>query len=257
VNGLKKNLAYIADHDHIDELIAIPTIGKSIANVIIEYVNTGSSQFLNRINGQHHVENVFDEIPGIGPHLSHLISSRLNIKTLDQLQKAFEDGRLAKIPGIGPKRLSLVEMVLNNLLLNRDDRDAKIIPIDTPQVDVILAPEVSVILRLDYLYRNKAEIGELHKLKPRKFNPNQRAWLPIYHKELNGWHFTCLYSNTARAHKMKMTKDWVVISYEKDGIEGQCTIVTEIQGELNGQRVIRGREEECLKFYKSKLVKEF
>jgi hypothetical protein len=60
---------------------------------------------------------------------------------------------------------------------------------------------------------------------------------------------TVLFSNTARAHELGKTHDWVVIYYQKDGPEAQCTVVTETRGPLKGKRVIRGRERECRQFY--------
>jgi putative hydrolase len=59
-----------------------------------------------------------------------------------------------------------------------------------------------------------------------------------------------LYSNTARAHQLKQTKDWVVIYfYDKEHHEGQHTVVTETRGTLIGKRVVRGRESECRDHY--------
>ena len=69
------------------------------------------------------------------------------------------------------------------------------------------------------------------------------------HSEQNGWHFTSLFSNTARAHDLGKTNDWVVLFYEKGEVEGQATVVTETQGPLKGKRVVRGREKECEAFY--------
>ena len=65
------------------------------------------------------------------------------------------------------------------------------------------------------------------------------------HREKNGWSFTAHYSNTARAHALGATRDWGVISFERDGHEDQCTVVTERSGLLAGQRVVRGREAAC------------
>jgi hypothetical protein len=42
-----------------------------------------------------------------------------------------------------------------------------------------------------------------------------------------------------------MTRDWVVLYCERDGHEGQYTVVSERRGPLAGQRVVRGREGEC------------
>jgi hypothetical protein len=54
-------------------------------------------------------------------------------------------------------------------------------------------------------------------------------------------------AGTAQAHKLARTSDWVVIFFSHDTApEGQCTIVTETHGSARGQRVVRGRETECL-----------
>jgi hypothetical protein len=53
-----------------------------------------------------------------------------------------------------------------------------------------------------------------------------------------------MFSNTDRAHELGRVRDWVVIYYERDGHEGQCTVVTEFRGAMTGKRVVRGREDE-------------
>ena len=50
-------------------------------------------------------------------------------------------------------------------------------------------------------------------------------------------HYTVLFSNTARAHDLGKTQDWVVIYYDQDGHENQCTVVTEHHGPSRGQRL--------------------
>ena len=75
--------------------------------------------------------------------------------------------------------------------------------------------------------------------------PTREAWLPILHSERDGWQITALFSNTARAHELGRTHDWVVLFYERNGDSGQCTVVTETHGPLAGRRVVRGRELEC------------
>ena len=100
---------------------------------------------------------------------------------------------------------------------------------------------------MDREYRKRAAAGELAKIAPKRFNPEGTAWLPILHTDRDRWHFTALFSNTARAHELGRTDDWVVIYYYDDEHrEGQNTVVTETRGALKGQRVVRGRESEIL-----------
>jgi putative hydrolase len=50
-----------------------------------------------------------------------------------------------------------------------------------------------------------AEADTLPKIAPQRFNPEGLAWLPVPHINKAAWHFTALYSNTARAHALERT----------------------------------------------------
>jgi putative hydrolase len=103
---------------------------------------------------------------------------------------------------------------------------------------------VAEILGVDREYREKAARGELVTIAPRRFNPSREAWLPILHTTRGNRHYTALFSNTALAHRLNRTHDWVVI-YWDDGIgERQCTVITAEYGALRGLRIVRGRERE-------------
>ncbi len=108
---------------------------------------------------------------------------------------------------------------------------------------------VNVILDIDAEYHKKAAAGKLKKIAPRQLNPEKKAWLPIMVVKQNGYKFTVMFSNTAIAHKLGKTNDWVVVYFEKGEGENQCTVVTESRGALKGKRVIRGREKECAVYY--------
>lgn len=113
------------------------------------------------------------------------------------------------------------------------------------------APNVAVLLDVDREYREKASAGVLPKIAPRRFNPEGISWLPVLHTRFGPWHFTALFSNTERAHELHRTQDWVVIYYsDPDDLEGQATVVTERRGALAGERVVRGREPECARYYR-------
>ena len=238
-------ISFAADN-RVKELISLPTIGKGIANIIIEYVHTKKSRLLNRLRGHSHPEAFIEAIPGIGKQLAKDVVEQLKIKSLEDLELAAHDGRLDAIKGFGEGRLQLVKMYLASILSRRTDpiRQLSSKVLDSKE------PSTEVILRLDEDYRQKAKEGKLHKISPSRFNPDKTCWLPIYHAERKGWQFTLVFSNTARAHELKKTNDWVIIYFEKDGIEGQVTVVTQASGMLVGHRVIKGREKDCLEYYR-------
>ena len=82
------------------------------------------------------------------------------------------------------------------------------------------------------------------KIAPRRFNPPHVAWLPVLHTIRGRRHYTALFSNTALAHRLNRTDDWVVIYWDDGRGERQCTVVTAKGGSLEGRRVVRGRETE-------------
>jgi putative hydrolase len=61
----------------------------------------------------------------------------------------------------------------------------------------------------------------------------------------NGRRYAALYSNTALAHELGKTRDWVVIYCDDGGQRSQWTVVTAATGPCRGRRVVRGREREC------------
>ncbi|PHN03573.1 helix-hairpin-helix domain-containing protein [Flavilitoribacter nigricans] len=226
-------------------LLDMPHIGERLTNLIIEYAKTGKSRILQRLEGEVHPDELFESVPGIGPELADRIVEELDIKTLEELEQAVYDGRLAKVEGFGEKRLETVRLSLAGKMrqpFRRMDPTTSM-PGHRTGPD---RPSVELLLRIDEEYRTKAKNKQLKRIAPRRFNPENRAWLPILHTDLEGWSFTALFSNTVRAHELQKVKDWVVIYYEKDQHEGQATVVTETRGKMEGKRVVRGREQESM-----------
>ena len=117
------------------------------------------------------------------------------------------------------------------------------------------APAVEILLEIDREYRDRARAGELHRIAPRRQNPDGKAWLPVLHKRVEPWHFTALFSNTPRAHDLHRVYDWVVVFWEdQEQNRGQATVVTELRGALAGRRVVRGREPECARYYRGERI---
>jgi putative hydrolase len=188
---------------------------------------------------------LFEQIPGIGPRSAHRIIETLHIDTLEALELAAHNGRLKQVPGFSTKKIELVQSWLAHVLGFRRLRFE-------PQ-QKIAEPPVGLLLKIDEQYRKKAGADELPTIAPKRFNPSGEAWLPIMHTTKQGWHFTALYSNTARAHQLDRVQDWVVIFFYDDRHhEGQHTVVTETRGAATGRRVVRGRENECSDYYSSR-----
>lgn len=217
-------------------LIKLPAIGQGLAASIDEIARTGRLAQLDRLRGETTPESMFQTVPGIGPTLARAIHDELHVDSLEALEVAAHDGRLAAVPGIGARRTAAIRAGLSLLLVRGGGR----------RQAVRGSPPVDVLLDVDREYRQRSKAGKLPKIAPKRFNPEGLAWLSILHTDRDKWHFTALFSNTARAHELGRTDDWVVVYYyDTDHHEGQNTIVTETKGPMKGKRVVRGREAEC------------
>lgn len=240
VSSHEEELAALAGREGIEGLDRLPGVGRTIALAIEEMLHTGRWMQLERLRGSLNPEQVFQSIPGIGPELARNLHAKLDIDTLAELELAAHDGRLQQVPGIGRRRARMIAAALAQMLQRRPARLR----------GAATEPGVGLLLEVDAEYREEAAKGNLKKIAPRRFNPSSEAWLPILHTQRGDWHFSALFSNTARAHEFGKTDDWVVLYFHSDHEpEAQCTVVTETSGELRGKRVIRGHEAECYKYY--------
>jgi hypothetical protein len=241
---LDRDLEEVATSHGIEGLTELPTIGKGIASAVWEMIHTGRWSQLERLRGSLQPESLLQTVPGVGPALAAKIHDELHVDTLEELEAAAYDGRLEAVPGIGDRKLRALRASLATML-GRARRQPSRTESD--------GPTVATLLDVDRMYREGAENGSLPKIAPKRFNPEGQTWLPILHTDRDDWHFTALFSNTARAHELAKVRDWVVIYfYDQDHEEGQHTVVTETHGALRGRRVVRGREPECRELYSAR-----
>ena len=219
-------------------LEALPGIGPHLSFTLEGLVRDGEFRTLGRDGGQIDPERLLLSIPGIGPRLARQLHDELGVTTLEGLEMAAHDGRLARL-GVGPKRLRGIRDSLAGRLGG------------SRRFESILGREPSVadLLAIDAEYRRRAEEHLLPTLTPRRFNPENQPWLPVYQTDRGDWFYRALFSNTALAHRLTTTRDWVVVYFDDGTVSGQRTVVTETRGDLRGRRVVRGRERECRDHY--------
>jgi hypothetical protein len=235
--GMDRQLADLLAVEGRAGLEALPGIGSHLSYTLEGLLKTGEFRTLDREGGHIEPERLLLSLPGVGPHLARTIHNQLGITTLEELERAAHDGRLAKV-GVGPKRLR----GLTDALSGRLGRYRLAEPVRGE-------PSVGDLLAIDEEYRTGAEESRLPTIAPRRFNPENDPWLPLYHTRRNGWRYRALYSNTALAHRLRQTRDWVVIYFDDGFSSGQRTVVTETRGDLRGRRVVRGREWDCREHY--------
>lgn len=232
-------VAELAQQQGIAGLATLPGIGVRLAQAIYQLVSTGRLPMLERLRGDSDPVQLLGSVVGIGRGTAERIHRELGIHTLEELEMAAHDGRLERL-GLGPKRLAGIRDSLASRL-GRIGRH--LAGGSTP------APGVEELLEVDREYRQRAEQGSLPRIAPRRFNPSHEAWLPIMHTRRGERHYTALFSNTAHAHERHRTHDWVVLYFDGQDGERQCTVITAERGALRGHRIVRGREAECLQHY--------
>jgi len=240
VRGLPEPVGATLERAGLEGLDRLPGIGPAIARAIRDLVETGRLPMLERLRGESDAVTLLASVPGIGRGLAERLHHEHAIDTLEDLEAAAQDGRLAQVPLFGPKRLRGVREALAGRLGRVAGQPSSVEP-----------PPVAEVLDVDREYRRRADEGSLKLIAPRRFNPRHAAWLPVLHTVRGERHYTALYSNTARAHELGRTHDWVVIYVDGGRGERQCTVVTPTRGALEGKRVVRGRESECLTHYRA------
>lgn len=180
-------------------------------------------------------------MPGIGPEIARRIPDTLHIDTLEALEMAAHDGRLEAMPGIGRRRAAAWRASLSEMLGRVRGR-----PQAQQQVTAAASaqePDIALLLDIDRKYREKAAAGTLATIAPRRLNPAGESWLPVLHTSRGDWHFTALFSNTARAHELGRTRDWVVLYFsDGDGAERQwCADARPIAGRITARKTTAAR----------------
>ncbi len=97
---------YHGDVDKLDlrALQAIPNVGKSIAEKILEYLRTGTIHALEELRSEipDGVRSML-AIPTLGPKKAMVLFDELKIASMEELLDALQDHRLRDIKGFGPR----------------------------------------------------------------------------------------------------------------------------------------------------------
>ena len=260
-------------------LRAIPSVGPRLAPLLYEHVRTGSIRLLERLEAEGDPRGALEGVPGIGETLADRLVDELRVDGVEALELAAHDGRLEAVAGFGDRRVASMRTRLQKMLVRRARGPRSTSPLGRRraphEADPVVEgpPEpvqvpVGLLLEVDARYRMLSAEGKLRRIAPHRFNPDRRAWLPVMVDRRQGWRFDVMYSNSARAHRLDKTSDWVIVRHrpatdepttvdygddaemdESDGVarsgEGHHTLVTETRGPDAGLRVVRGREREC------------
>ncbi len=148
------------------ELIAIKGIGKSTADKIRQFVESGSIDKLDQLRAAYPPEFVrLSKIPGIGPKTLKLMRRELGIENLDQLQAAIAEEKLRELPGLGKTSEEKIAKAIDRLGLHGKDQRTPIstaMPIAKRLVDALKELEgVSEVAYCGSLRRHSETIGDI------------------------------------------------------------------------------------------------
>jgi len=101
IEFLSENVEQLAGEDRLRE---IPGVGEAIAKKLGELARTGRLEYYEKLKAEFpQCIDVFLGVPGIGPRSALLLTRELGVTSLDELEKAIADGRVAALPRMGEK----------------------------------------------------------------------------------------------------------------------------------------------------------
>lgn len=165
VNAYRKAAMTLRDLTEDIEVIAaegrlrkIPGIGEGIAKKIDEYLKTGKiSKFEEEKKGV--PDGIFDmlAIPGIGPKTVALVYKELGIETVEQLERAIDEGKLEKLFGMGAKK---AENIKRGIQLWREGGQRINLGVAFPLVN-----EIIDLMKKSGLIKQISPAGSLRRMK--------------------------------------------------------------------------------------------
>ena len=154
----------IYKREGLEGLKKIPSVGEALAGKIEEYIQTGNIEKKDRLEKETPKSMVnLLEIPGLGPKSAERLTKELKIKTLDQLKKAAEDGKIRELAGFGEKSEKEILAAIDMGLIQKDRQPYdKILPLAKEILAKMKSwPEVIKVDVGGSVRRKEATIGDL------------------------------------------------------------------------------------------------
>ncbi len=149
-----------------DRLKEVPGVGEAIAKKLTELVTTGRMDYYEKLKDEFPEGiGMLLEIPGIGPHTALLLARDLKISTVDELEKAIEDSRVARLPRMGEKT---AQNILHQIKAYRKKKSEQRIPLGAalPAADALMegmkaVPGLKNLTAAGSLRRFRETIGDI------------------------------------------------------------------------------------------------
>jgi DNA polymerase/3'-5' exonuclease PolX len=106
VRNYDRAMDEVVREEGIEGLRKLPGIDETLSRVIHQLVSSGRLPMLERLRGESDPVEVLASVPCVGIRLAERLYTDLGIDSLEELEAAAHDGRLAKIEGFGGKRIA-------------------------------------------------------------------------------------------------------------------------------------------------------
>src|SRR5688572_24795548 len=168
LEGMSESLDKVIAEERLAE---IKGIGESIQKKICELVTTGKMAYFDELKASTPPGLVLMlEIPGVGPKKIKLLHDELGIETIEQLEQACKEGKVAKLKGFGEKTQANICEGINR---RRSYSARHLISVALPMAEQMLeglrsVPEVIRCSSAGSLRRHREVIGDIDLLASSK-----------------------------------------------------------------------------------------
>jgi DNA polymerase (family 10) len=164
IDSLEENIEEVAEKGALKE---IPGIGDAIEKKVVEIIQTGKLQSLEKLKQKNPIDvTSLTKVEGIGPKTVKMLYKELKIRNLEELENAIKGGRLADFRGLGVKDPNLLlekiqnaKLQSNRVLLVEAEHIAKRVRDELARIPNITRFEITGSYR-----RKKETVGDLDVL---------------------------------------------------------------------------------------------
>src|SRR3989338_4448749 len=161
IAGLPEDIETLRKKNRLTE---IPGIGKTLAEKISQYIDTGKMTAYEELTKEI-PEGLLEvvEIPSVGPKKAKLFFEQLKVKDPQDLSKAIEAGKLAGLPGIQEKT---IENILRGLKIVKEGQERMHLGTATQVAEEFVAalkklPQVRDIVAAGSLRRGRETVRDI------------------------------------------------------------------------------------------------
>ena len=99
VESLSEDIADVYERGELEELDGV---GESIAEKIAEYLETGHIEYHEELKADLPIDiEAITSVQGVGPKTAKTLYRELGVATLEDLERAADEGRIAEVEGFG------------------------------------------------------------------------------------------------------------------------------------------------------------